>query len=163
MLKALILNAGGRAGEAEGYADESGFSDGVAQDFENMRQIGKMLLASGMLGNNFALNLENLSGDKTQLPEAVANIIDCLSARAIGVARDVIKVIGPKRFAAFAKDSLALEGELLGADARDFYMKRLNPEELKKMEGLILDFLRSPLGTNGAAKPGPEQNAPNVT
>ena len=143
LLKALLILGGGRAGEVS-RAGLNGASAGVDSDFNIMEQVARTLLDRGMLSGGFGGRHQR--AEFWRLPETLRHQIANLCNRAITTARKVIDEVDRSALEALVNESLKIERELVGEEARLFYSRFVPAETQEKMHKVVADFMEHSAG-----------------
>lgn len=138
LLRALLILAGGRAGETT-RAGLSGAGAGVENDFKIMERVARTILDQGLLDGGFGGRHQE--ADFANLPEAFKEQVTNLCTQAILVARDVIAQVDRPSLEQVVAESLAIDRELVGEEARLFYSRFLSQEAHVRMARVVKRFL----------------------
>lgn len=141
-LSRILLGAGGRAAEYEAYGD-SGITDGAVSDIEQIRHIVGNMITVGMIDDMYATNLRYVPVH--QWGDQHKQAIDTITTRAIQFGRKIIQEVGAEKMSQLVDDSLELNGELVGIDAMQFYLDRLDSDTMDKIRRIAGEFISSPL------------------
>jgi cell division protease FtsH len=142
LLKALLIKIGGRAGELEQFG-QAGASAGVSGDFADAREIIKLLLANGMVGELYATDVSSLT-DK-DIPDEYKALANQLFQSALTASKDVLDCIDEGTRKRIVDESLSMKKELVGDEAATFYDRYLTPDVRHKMEARVKEFVEHPL------------------
>ncbi len=144
LLSRVLVGAGGRAAELATYG-QSGITHGASSDLEQIRAIVKNMITTGMLNDHYAISLSRIS-EQDLRPEHV-DIIDKIAGRAVKTAQRLVEAIGSEKMAELVNESIAGNKELVGQEAQRFYLDRLSPELISKLNGIAQEFLEDPIGS----------------
>lgn len=137
MFAQIMIAAGGRAAERAAYG-EGGITRGAKSDLDQIRSIIVGMLSDGMLADQYALNVSRMRPER--LPDEHIKIINDIGSRAIDTAEKLIRRVGPTKMQRLVDDSLALDRELVGDEARTFYYERLDRETIGAIESIAKQF-----------------------
>jgi len=141
LLRALLIAAGGRAGERVG-AGPRGSSVGVEGDFARMEEIALEVFRSGLLGEEFAIHA--LNAKLAQLPASQQTLIAKLRQAALNAAEKIVRQLPPGVFDTLVRDSLRQNAELVGEDARTYYDGYIDKDTIAAMENIADVFIDDP-------------------
>lgn len=137
LLGSVLIAAGGRAAELLKYG-ESGITEGASQDLKQIRQLLIRALSNGMLNDLFAVDVEQ--ADPENLPEEYKAVIDEYTKKALATAKKILEAVGPETMKKLVDESLALDDELIGENARDFYSSRVPADKLEAIKKIAEEF-----------------------
>jgi ATP-dependent Zn protease len=140
LLRALLILAGGRAGEVT-LSGVSGAGAGVESDFKIMETVARTILDHGLLDGGFGGRHQEATFSR--LPEPFKGQVVRLCTQAIVAARDVIAQVDRQTLEQIVNESLALDHELVGEQARTFYSRFLSADEQARMRGVVDRFMKS--------------------
>lgn len=138
LLRALLILAGGRAGEVT-RSGVNGAGAGVDNDFKIMEKVARTILDQGLLDGGFGGRHQE--ADFSELPEAFKGQVINLCKQAIAAARDVISQVDRKSLEQLVEESLALQHELVGEEARTFYARFLAADVQERMREVVKRFM----------------------
>ena len=138
LLRALLILAGGRAGEVT-RSGINGAGAGVDNDFKIMERVARTILDQGLLDGGFGGRHQE--ADFSELPEAFKGQVVNLCKRAIVTAREVIAQVDRQSLEQLVDESLALQHELVGEEARTFYSRFLTPDVQARMRAVVETFM----------------------
>lgn len=141
LLRAILVSAAGRAGELERNGGRSP-SAGVSSDFEHIRDVCRVIFSSGMLGQHYAYSMESLERDEVM--KAYVDEVNALTENAIIASREVLQQANGG-FGELVRQSMALDRELIGAEAEEFFAKNVTPDKIEEMTAIVEAFLSDPL------------------
>jgi hypothetical protein len=140
LLRALLILAGGRAGEVS-RSGINGAGAGVDNDFKLMEKVARTVLDQGLLDGGFGGRHQE--ADFSDLPEEFKRNVVSLCTNAISTARQVIAQVDRASLERVVDESLALERELVGVEARSFYSRFIDEKTRTAMEGIVSRFMDS--------------------
>jgi len=138
LLRALLIVAGGRAGEIINRG-VSGASAGVAGDFRQMERIARVIIDNGLLHGGFGGAQKQR--DFGRLPPKQRPQIMNLCDHAIFTATRVLRTAQRESLERAVVKSLELQHELVGEEARGFYDRYLSTDQLREMRALVAEFM----------------------
>lgn len=138
LLRALLILAGGRAGEVT-RAGVNGAGAGVENDFKIMEKVARTIIDQGLLDGGFGGRHQE--ADFSELPETFKSQVLNLCKQAILTAREVIGKIDRPSLEHLIDESLALQHELVGEDARTFYARFLSGDVQTEMREVVRRFM----------------------
>lgn len=149
ILKAMLIKAGGRAGEiAYGEGKFQLLSTGVSSDFDGLGQLASTYISSGMDDGRWGMSTFNI--EQSDMPPEVRAKVDAIASSAIHCAADLLSKMN-ETFKKSIDEVIALSTELTGKDASSFINERLSP--IKSELDLILNkFLENPIEYASASK-----------
>lgn len=142
LFRALIIAAGGRAGELLHFGS-SGTSPGVSGDFRSMEKIARLIIDSGMTNGGFSPQVAE--ADTWELSPAYQAELKRICAGAIAAAREIGIAVGRDRFRSMVRDATALESELIGPQAAEFFTTRVGVDELARARKVVANYLEDPV------------------
>jgi ATP-dependent Zn protease len=140
LLRALLILAGGRAGEVA-QAGIRGAGAGVDNDFKNMESVARTILDQGLLNGSFGGRHQHATF--SELPQHFKQQIVQLCTGAIDTARDVLARIDRANLERLVEESLKLERELVGQEARTYYLKFIDESCRADLRGIVARFLEN--------------------
>jgi cell division protease FtsH len=157
MLAAILLTAGGRAAELEGYGS-LGITRGADSDLEQIRNMVTSMISSGLFDGMYSRRIFNHPQSKWD--DKQTRVVDTIADRAVAAAREVLQTVGEDKMKVLVDDARKIDKELVGLEAQQFYLDRLGNDTLKAMQDVAHKFFLDPLGLgNTAAAPA----APETT
>jgi ATP-dependent Zn protease len=138
LLRALLILAGGRAGELS-RSGIKGAGAGVDHDFKPMEKVARTILDQGLLDGGFGGRHQE--ADFSELPEEFKRQVTVLCRNAISTARKVIAELKRSSLESIINESLALDRELVGDDARTFYSRFIDEPTRTRMQQVVSEFL----------------------
>lgn len=138
LLRALLILAGGRAGEVS-RVGLSGAGAGVENDFKIMEQVARTILDQGLLDGGFGGR--HHGADFSDLPDGFKQQVTDLCRKAILVAREVIAQVDRRSLEQVVTESLGIDRELVGEEARQFYSRFILQDTHARMVQVVNRFL----------------------
>ncbi|MFM7090875.1 MAG: hypothetical protein ACKOZZ_08710 [Bacteroidota bacterium] len=138
LLRALLILAGGRAGEVT-RSGVNGAGAGVENDFKIMENVARTILDQGLLDGGFGGRHQEANFSK--LPDPFKRQVVNLCKQAILAARDVIAQVDRPSLEQLVTESLTLDRELVGEEARTFYARFLSPDVQTRMRAIVDRFM----------------------
>ena len=143
LLKQILIAIGGRAAEIE-LLPKNEFTTGAKQDFQQIREILKMMLTSAMLDGNYVSDYDNPRLRDGQLFRQDEKVVNEIIEKALEVARGIIRRMPKDSLEQMIKDSLEV-GELKGKAAEDFFNNHLNGVNWDNIYNtFVTDFIDNP-------------------
>jgi ATP-dependent Zn protease len=127
MMGMILVSLGGRAAEVK-YFGGAGITEGAAADLDKCRKLIRRGISFGMLNGVYS---EEVLSENAPLPERVKSMIDERIAHGLKVAQEILDIVGEETMNRLVDDSLALDHELTGAEAREFFETRLPADTLR--------------------------------
>ena len=132
LLKALLINAGGRAGENQ-FLNGDGISPGVESDFNTMWEIANQYLRAGLSQGGYSeIPFSGPKGSGNDKIHKICNL-------AIDAANRILAEIPDDTFAQMVDDSIGRD-EFIGDAAREFYIGHIGQATLEKLKGLAREY-----------------------
>lgn len=138
LLRALLILAGGRAGEVS-RSGISGAGAGVDSDFKNMETVARTILDQGLLDGGFGGR--HREADFSTLPREFKARVVTLCTKAIATSREIIACVGRPTLERLVAESLTLERDLVGEEARTFYSHFIDEATRAEMQRIVTRFL----------------------
>ena len=133
LLKALLINSAGRAGEKL-YLAGDGISPGVEGDYKNMWEIARQFLRAGLSEGRYAeISLDGPKGSEASKIVALCN-------EAIDAANAILAVLPDDLFLRLVDASINGD-ELIGDAAQDFYRKFIDDEMFERLRQVASEYL----------------------
>lgn len=143
MLAAILLTAGGRAAELEGYG-KLGITAGADGDLEQIRNMVARMVSSGLFDGMYSQRIYNHHQSKWQ--DGHVKLVDDIVKQAVSVGQEIIKTVGPDRMTEMAQKCRKLEKELVGPEAQQFFETELGPELMGRIKMVAQKFYENPVG-----------------
>jgi len=144
LLQRILVNVAGQVAERLRYG-ELGATIGNTADLESTRRLLKLLISTGLLGDDIAASLLEQKGE---LSENQKVLINQAYARAVQTVQSILGVLTNEEWDRIVDECLLLNRELVGDEAQAFLEKHLGSNEgLRMRVRQALDaYYHDPLG-----------------
>ncbi len=150
LLQRILVNVAGQVAERLRYG-ELGATVGNTADLESTRRLLKLLISTGLLGEDIATSLlEQRQGAEHELSTSQKLLINRAYARAVQTVQSILAALTNEEWDHIVDECLQLNKELVGDEAQAFLEKHLgNNETLGARVRQALDaYYGDPLGNN---------------
>jgi cell division protease FtsH len=150
LLQRILVNVAGQVAERQRYG-ELGATVGNTADLESTRGLLKLLISTGLLGEDIATSLlDQRQGAEQELSESQKALMNRAYARAVQTVQSILAVLTNEEWDRIVDECLHLNKELIGDEAQAFLEKHLGSNEgLRTRVRQALDaYYNDPLGNN---------------
>lgn len=141
LCKALIT-ACGRSAERFVYG-ESDISDGAGQDLKEIRSLFIHMVSNGLLGKRYTLDLSSMPQESW--PKEIVDELDNYVEATIHAGVALMTAVSRETLDTMMKESIALQKDLAGPEAADFYRTYLNSDIREALRKIVTEFTTQPL------------------
>jgi ATP-dependent Zn protease len=155
LLQRILVSVAGQVAERLRYG-HLGATVGNTADLDSIRELLKLLISTGLLGDDVATSLiESSRSDEPELSDSQKQLMNRAYKRAIDTVESILGALSPEEWDKIVDECLALDKELVGDEAQAFLERHLGSNQAlrEKVQEALDAYLNDPLGPQSGLNP----------